>query len=245
LKGKILGLSITVIILVTNTILKFISIALVKWIGEDTYSEQLRSITNAIFIAQFFNTGILLLLVNANFNEVGLPGGSIFKGPYYDYVPYWYVAVGYRLTQTMIINAMLPLAIAPLGVFLKNRSKKSDRSGTDDEYSTKISNLNRYIELYSGPEYDIHFKYSGVLNILYVTMMYGLGIPLLFPVAALSYFILYTFERLTVAYFYQQPPAFDDKLTKNMVKLMRQTPILYLLFGFWMLSNKQTFQGDF
>lgn len=228
-----------------NIILRTISIKLVSWIGEDTHSQQLKSTTNAIFIAQFFNTGLLLLLVNANFNEVGIPGGSVFKGAYYDYIPAWYATVGYRLTQTMIINSIMPFSEIGVGWTMKTLFRKMDRSWSDDDQKTKISNLNRYIELYSGPEYMIHFKYAGMLNVLYVTMMYGIGIPIMFPIAAFTYFILYSVERLTVCYFYQQPPAFDDKLTKNMIKLMRQVPVLYLTFGYWMLSNKQIFLGSY
>ena len=59
-----------------------------------------------------------------------------------------------------------------------------------------------YVDLYSGPEYFIHFKYSGILNVIFVTFMYGLGIPILFLLAALYFFNLYALERLTVAYFY-------------------------------------------
>jgi hypothetical protein len=49
--------------------LKIIIIKGITWVGEDTNSEQLSSITNGVFIAQFFNSGILLLLVNGNISE--------------------------------------------------------------------------------------------------------------------------------------------------------------------------------
>jgi len=51
------------------------------------------------------------------------------------------------------------------------------------------------MDLYSGPEYKIHFKYSAILNTTYVTMMYGVGMPILFPIAALSYFVFWATER--------------------------------------------------
>lgn len=68
-KSVIIGGSISLIIIVVNGILKTSIIALIQWVGEDTYSEQLSSITNGVFYAQFFNTGLLLLLVNANMTE--------------------------------------------------------------------------------------------------------------------------------------------------------------------------------
>lgn len=74
--------------------------------------------------------------------------------------------------------------------------RKIDGSWGSDSYKTKKTNMQQYVDLYSGPEYFIHFKYSGILNIAFVTMMYGAGLPILFPIAALSYFILYTLERL-------------------------------------------------
>lgn len=44
-----------------------------------------------------------------------------------------------------------------------------------DTYFTRKTNMQTYIEIYSGPEYMIHFKYSGILNVTFITMMYGIG----------------------------------------------------------------------
>lgn len=51
--------------------------------------------------------------------------------------------------------------------------------------------MQTYIDIYSGPEYLIHFKYAHIMNVIFVTMMYGLGVPVLFLVAILSYLVLY------------------------------------------------------
>jgi hypothetical protein len=60
---------VTGVIVIINLILKTVTIMGIEWVGEDTNSEQLTSITNGVFIAQFFNTGILILLVNGNMTE--------------------------------------------------------------------------------------------------------------------------------------------------------------------------------
>ena len=74
--------SITVSITVLNIIIKFVTVRLICWIGYDTHSAQVTAISNGVFVAQFFNTAILVLLVFANFAEFG---GTFFKGPFYDY----------------------------------------------------------------------------------------------------------------------------------------------------------------
>ena len=55
------------------------------------------------------------------------------------------------------------------------------------------------MDLYSGPDFIIHFKYSFILNVTYVTMFYGAGLPILFPIAVLSYIIFYICERYQLA----------------------------------------------
>ena len=73
--------------------------------------------------------------------------------------------------------------------------------------------------------------------------MYGLALPQLFPIALLSYFIIYCTERYQIAYTYQLPPAMDDKMTVNALNLLSWTPFVFLLNGYWMLSNRQMFEN--
>ena len=65
--------------------------------------------------------------------------------------------------------------------------------------------------------------------------------PVLFPIAALSYLIFWLVERYQVAYTYPMPPALDDQMTKNALSLLSYSPVLLLVNGYWMLSNKQIF----
>ena len=88
---------VTVFIVVLNVILKMTAISLISWIGYDTHSELMTKITNGVFIVLFFNTGILLILVNANLADVSSVLGNIFDGAFYDYSPRWYATVGNTL----------------------------------------------------------------------------------------------------------------------------------------------------
>ena len=85
---------ISVAIVVVNFVLKKITIFLVTWIGYDTHSEIMTKITNGVLLVLFFNTGILITIVNANLTEVSPGLGTIFNGVYYDYSPTWYAKIG-------------------------------------------------------------------------------------------------------------------------------------------------------
>jgi len=102
---------------------------------------------------------------------------------------------------------------------------------------TKQTQIYKYIELYSEDDHVIHFKYSSMLVAVLVTFLYGAGMPLLFPVCLVHLVIFYCVERYCVAYWAPLPPSLDEKLTMNAIGWMRLGPILFLLNGFWMLSQ--------
>jgi hypothetical protein len=233
---------ITGIILVINEILKIVTIWLVEQVRYPTHSQRLTKITNGVFIAQFFNTGILITLVSANFDDISwISNIGLFKGQYRDYTDLWYGTTGYLITQTMLINAFMPLGTEFIGPILKYFARRSDQGGEKDplkaKMKTKQTQIYKFIELYSEGDHIIHIKYSSMLVAVLVTMMYGAGMPILFPICMLHMIIFYCVERYIVAYHSPIPPSLDEKLTMNAIGWMRYGPILFLLNGYWMLSQ--------
>lgn len=242
--SKAFGSSIAFLIVIINLILKTVIIKSITWVGEDTLSEQLSSITNGVFAAQFFNTGILLLLVNGNLTEhEPFWITKYLQGPFYDYMPLWYVNVGEKVVQTMVIQSILPYVGLCTGFAIPWLKRKIDRSFGDDVYNTKKTSMAQYKDLYSGADYVIHFKCSGVINIVWITMMYGVGLPILFPVAAFNFFNQYICERIAVSQQVKLPPALDDQLTNNAIAKISWAPLLFLMNGYWMLSNPEIFEN--
>ena len=211
----------------------------IKKVGYATESEQTKYIKNGVFIVSFFNTAILLLIVNADLNYSGIPLiGKILNGRHTDFSPDWYNEIGNNIVSAMISVAMWPI-IEFFGFYgMRFTFRLLDRGICScDTYKTKKRTIQQYIDVYSGPEYMIHYKYSSIMMQTYVAFMYGAGIPILFPIALMGMFILYCVERLCVAFSYKQPPVFDEKLNKSTINILRGAPFLYVLFGFWMYGN--------
>lgn len=112
-------------------------------------------------------------------------------------------------------------------------------------YKTKTTTVPGYIDLYAGPVYQMHFKYSMILNIIYVTMMYGVGMPVLFYYALASFICLYLVEKFMLYYGYRKPPQYDVVLNNYVLGVMKGAPLVILSFGYWFLSNKQLLSNDF
>jgi hypothetical protein len=181
----------------------------------------------------------LILIVNANMTE-HQPAfiTKHIKGPYFDYMPIWYAEVGAKIVDTMLINAILPYVGLVTGFLIPKLKRLLDNKFSGNPYKTKKTSMSAYKDLYSGAEYVIHFKYSGVLNIVYITMMYGMGMPILFVLAAFNFFNQWVCERIIVAYQMKLPPALDDKLTINCINMLKIAPIMLLFNGYWMISNR-------
>ena len=144
-KDKILNViissSISFIIIAINTLLRSIVIIGIRWVRQHTYSEQLASITNGVFYAQFFNTGLIILFVNANLSEhAGFPLYYLAKqlaGSFYDYSPQWYADVGFKIVQTMIIQSIIPYVTLVSGFAVPYLLRFYDSKFTGDKYITR------------------------------------------------------------------------------------------------------------
>ena len=112
-----------------------------------------------------------------------------------------------------------------------------DSRFTGDPYVSRQKTMIGYKEVYLGSIYLIHFRYSDTLNVVYVTLLYGLGLPLLFPIAAVTLLNQWLAERITLAYLVRQPAAMDDRLSKNAMALAKWAPILLIFNGYWMIDN--------
>ena len=82
-----------------------------------------------------------------------------------------------------------------------------------------------------------------MITVTYVTMMYGLGLPILFPIAFLTFMVMLMFERYHLAYTFYQPPVMCAASTDRALALLSYTPFILLANGFWMLSNRQMFEN--
>jgi hypothetical protein len=77
------------------------------------------------------------------------------------------------------------------------------------------------------------------MNSVYLTMMFGPAMPILFPICAATLMVLYILEIGMLHYVYRVPPAYDEKLNNRVLKNLAFAPILMLATGFWMYSNPQ------
>ena len=79
----------------------------------DSFIELQKNVAEKVFVAQFFNTAVSSLVINAALPELvqGIPflDGNVFNGIYRDFDQRWYQAIGGPLMITMLVNTVGPV----------------------------------------------------------------------------------------------------------------------------------------
>lgn len=118
-----------------------------------------------IFVGQFINTGLNLLIVNANVPAIRQWNNNfpILNGVYQDFSSGWFKNVGCTIFFTMIISIITPHIGILLGYILSCIRRICDSCNLSGKGS-KLSDLKSFMELYVGPELMIDTRYAQVIK---------------------------------------------------------------------------------
>jgi len=227
-------------------VIRTINIKLIGNIGYETVSKEVSLIMLSIFWATFINTGIILLFTNAELKDTPYPFALFpIHNQYPDLNENWYEEIGPQLTKTMFIMAIYPYLEMVIFGGLWNLYKVLDKSCCCfEKHKTKATTPFKFISLYAGPAYLMHFKYSSILTQVYISFMYGLFIPILFPIAAFGIFNMYMVEKFALLYYYRKPPMYDDKLQNDALDVLKYAPVAMFVMGYWALGNTAIFFNE-
>ncbi|CAI2368472.1 unnamed protein product [Moneuplotes crassus] len=196
--------------------------------------------TFKMFFVQFFNTAIIILIVNANIKF--MPSWSpIFNGEYKDFTTDWYRQIGVSIILTMLFGIFSPHLANSMFWIAGAFFRWKDRYFTCNKKRTKQLFQADYEQMYMGPELLFEYRYSTMLTTVYVSLMFGTGMPILYSIAFFAFFMSYWVDKWTLLRIYQTPPRYDKDLNKTVREWINLAVILHFLFSFWMFSNSIIF----
>jgi len=103
---------------------------------------------------------------------------------------------------------------------------------------TKQRSIGSYVEMMSGDENELYNSYSWIVVIVLINMLYGVGLPLLFPLTLFAWISSYVFNRLATVYYFKKTPMMDNSNNKNAIMIMKWAVNFYTLSGYWFLTNR-------
>ena len=190
----------TVIVVVINQVLKRGIKASASYAKAHTVEAEMVSTSLRVYACQLLNTAILMLILRSEF--------SIFHdlpGEHYPTVnAKWYAEVGAPLIQTMAIQFATPPGVQIFTILLKTVTARKG--------AQKATTQNQLNESQAPHNFEIAAGYGEVLLAASVTMIFGSGIPLLYHVATVGFFVRAKLERWIVLNITKKPPLYSQTL---------------------------------
>lgn len=178
------------------------------------------------------NMGLVMILLNVNYNNsINLTEVSfIFLGKYDDFTSDWYQTIGSIIVLTMVFNISTPII-----EFFLSFLWKCFRKCWDTGCTTRITSArskSEYLNLYSNDIFPIGERYAYLIATFFITFSFSGVIPILVPISAISFFLLYICDKLLVFKFYQTPKNYTQTLHKWLINII----ILALISHFCLTS---------
>lgn len=144
------------VIIMINTMLKFILRKMVIFEKRRNMTSELVSATTKMFLAQFINTAIILLVINGGISWITYSAEDVYE----DFSVEWYRDVGATLIMTMLMNVFTPHVANAMWQVIYGTKRCCDRSCSCDRKRTKQLLQEDYENINTGNLFMFEFRYS-------------------------------------------------------------------------------------
>lgn len=228
---------LSIIIAATNFFIRFQMSMFVNFEKHHSLIPMQISLSRRIFLTLVFNTGLVIFLVNEDWSLIGLGFINRLSGldGYTDFTTTWYADVGLQVIFIMLINTFAPqlfVLIGYLSTVLITRNRRCHKASSQRELN----------EWFTGPTFLLHYRIAQNLMTVFVTFLYGPGIPILYPIAMIAFAVYYWTDKFFLLRFYRIPPRYDGRIWTNFASSTLLFAIIpNLAFAIWMYSTPGMF----
>ena len=207
-----------------------------------SYAEKSQTVTDAIYrsainmmVIATINIGVVIMIVNFDYGlESPIP---LFQGSYRRFSVQWYRLVGSSICLQMLLMVfstnLCNLAFQVMYACLRFK----DRGWKASARNTQSLSQEDYEDVNIGADPSMDYKYANMLTVLMITMMYGGGIPILYPIAMLYCFVTYWTDKLLIFRYYRKPEFLDHTLPADSLKWYKVAFLLHIVVSCMMFSN--------
>jgi len=228
-----------------NVFMRITITNMVKFLQFNTYSKETRFTIIAVYLANLLNIIVILVATDTAMFKDFFPKDFFKKELMDDYSNKWFEVDGELLVKMMLMAGIYPLIEATLIVPFYWSLRWADRNINRliDGTATAMPSVDAYIELHGGPEFLLSYRLSAMLLQVSVALLYGVAVPVLYPIVFINLLIQNVIDRILLCYFYREPPHHDEKSTLFALQILKTIGVLSLFHHFWILSNRQIFEG--
>lgn len=234
---------------VVNVIAQHIFQFLGKFQKFYTKNEQTLSIMSNILWLQFINFAFIPIVTQFYLRVRPLHAFGLLNGLYPDFNYDWYQEVGAVLCYTMLINCFTPHLSKLAKPIIKFLLRFWDRSFSfkmekDNKVNTKKVLQQDLNNLYTGDEIASFDLYAQSMTSFLVITTYSAGLPMLYPIGCLNFFIIYWVYKTLLVKYYQKTISFNQDLPIYSVRYFKYAIYFHIVMAAFMYTNKGMLYSD-
>lgn len=88
-----------------------------------------------------------------------------------------------------------------------------------------------------GPDFLIEIRYSQIMTFFFITMIYSAGMPVLYIISLLQFFLTYWVDKFLFLRMYRTPPRYGIELANKSRDIMQLAIGAHMAFALYMFSN--------
>lgn len=242
---------ISVCVILYNSIFYTIVVPIVSLVGFHKKSDEQWLSCFMTFLCLVADMILIPIFIGMNLVEVSNNkiSSSIFTGKHTDFTGDWYKDIGQQIMILMTIFAFQPVIDFITEYIFKRTARFYYRVFVHNKKRSEQSKMNIqndfliFMDLHAGPDYPFYYKVANTNLVVFVCLMFGGSMPILYFIGMFATAITYFMDRLTLTYFYRLPPKFTEKLNIDSLKLMSFAPLLGLMILTWQYTNRQMFDN--
>jgi hypothetical protein len=225
LQSKGLVVFAGIALVVVNSLLESIIMRLNSFQRHQSRTGASFSLMIKLFLAQFANTALVVLLVNAS-----LP---LFDGDFGDFTLEWHVQVGAQMMTTLFANMLGSHAVTVLNCIAWQPLRRYFllRQERHNEVTQKA-----LLSRVSAPPFCLEAKYAAMLSNIAVILLFSTSYPILYFLGFCTLVISFYAEKLLILRFYEKPQPGDPRQAEVATRVLQAALLLHAAFGFWMLG---------
>ena len=164
-------------VVMINFLLRNIFIKLISLSKMGRYSKESNATMFSILLVSFFNYGILYIIAPWSLSESGASDGDFFSGIYTDFSSQWFLDIGILVTETTVLNIAGPLVEYLFFWFIRHLKRMYDQRSLCPckRQNTNAKTIMQFEQIYSGPSFEAHYRLAFIVNIIFITFLFGAG----------------------------------------------------------------------
>ena len=134
--------------------------------------------------------------------------------------------VGSYICLTMLMNTITPNLLVWIHLACGGCTRAAMRKRAVTQRQMNMS--------YSGRVFKLEYRYPTLLNVVFVSMLYSAGMPVLYPIGAVTFTIMYFTDKVALLRLYNRPPKYKASLARLASGAIPVAVVLHLAFAVWM-----------